>query len=111
VRKQWKLKFARDGAPRDVRNIGADGSEDDRLIRLAMKLYGDQGDIGFVDNAKNFYELWQLGRSADDKDVQLQKLYVALQARAQSTWQAFDVNCEAEQFRKPAEAAAQHASR
>jgi UDP-2,3-diacylglucosamine pyrophosphatase LpxH len=105
-RKQSQAKFAESGIPLDMANIGTLSVNDEPLIDLAMELYGDQSNIGVVDNVKNFYELWQLARSANDKDAQLQKLYVALRARAQSTWQTFDVNREAEQYLNPAHAAA-----
>jgi hypothetical protein len=65
------------------------------------------GDISVVDDLKNVFELWQLARSTKDKEAQLKKLYVALRARAESTWQTFDVNRKIQQFLKPAQAAAE----
>ena len=107
-RKQSQVEFDEDGTPVDLANIATVTRQDDELIELAMKLYGeDQGNIGFTDEAKNLYDIWQLAHSRNDKDVQLGKLYVALRARAQSTWQTLDVNREAEQYLNPARAAAQ----
>jgi hypothetical protein len=107
-RKQSQVEFDEDGIPVDLANIATIARKDDELIDLAMELYGeDQGNISFIDDVKNFYDIWKLARSKNDKDAQLKKLYVALQARAQSTWQTFDVNRETEQFINPARAAAQ----
>jgi UDP-2,3-diacylglucosamine pyrophosphatase LpxH len=107
-RKQSQVEFDEDGTPVDLANIATVTRQDEELIELAMKLYGeDQGNIGFTDEARNFYDIWQLAHSRNDKDAQLGKLYVALRARAQSTWQTLDVNGEAEQYLNPARAAAQ----
>ena len=106
-RKQSKVEFDEDGVPIDVANIAAASSNDEAAIDLAMELYGeDQGDISLVDDARNFYDLWQLARTNKDQDAQLSKLYTALRARAESTWQTLDVNRETEQFINPARAAA-----
>ncbi|HEX2228999.1 MAG TPA: metallophosphoesterase [Candidatus Binatia bacterium] len=106
-RKQSKVEFDRDGVPIDVANIASSAGNDEAAIDLAMELYGEHhGDISFVDDARNFYDLWQLARTNKDKDAQLLKLYTALRARAESTWQTLDVNCETEQFINPAKAAA-----
>jgi UDP-2,3-diacylglucosamine pyrophosphatase LpxH len=105
-RKQSQVEFDEDGIPVDLANIATVTRKDEELVDLAMELYsGDQGNISFVADAKNFYDIWQLARSRNDKDAQLKKLYVALRARAQSTWQAFDVNRETEQFINPVRAA------
>lgn len=107
-RQQSHVEFDERGIPMDVQNIASGTSnKEEELIDLANELYTEQlGDISVVDDLKNVFELWQLARSAKDKDKQLQKLYVALRARAESTWLTFDVNRETEQFIKPAQAAA-----
>jgi len=107
-RQQSHVEFDEQGAPVDVQNIAsATSNKEEELIDLANELYTDQlGDISAVDDLKNLFELWQLARSAKDKGKQLQRLYAALRARAESTWQTFDVNRENEQFIKPAQAAA-----
>jgi UDP-2,3-diacylglucosamine pyrophosphatase LpxH len=107
-RQQSHVEFDAHGIPTDVQNIASGTSnQEEELINLANTLYADQlGDIGVVEGLKNFIELWQLARSAKDKEAQLKRLYKALRARAESTWQTFDVNQEAEPFIKPAQAAA-----
>jgi UDP-2,3-diacylglucosamine pyrophosphatase LpxH len=107
-RQQSHVEFDERGIPMDVQNIASGTSnKEEELIDLANELYTEQlGDISVVDDLKNVFELWQLARSAKDKEAQLKKLYVALRARAESTWQTFDVNRETEQFIKPAQAAA-----
>jgi UDP-2,3-diacylglucosamine pyrophosphatase LpxH len=107
-RQQSHVEFDERGIPMDVQNIASGTSnKEEELIDLANELYTEQlGDISVVDDLKNVFELWQLARSAKDKDKQLHKLYVALRARAENTWQTFDVNRETEQFIKPAQAAA-----
>jgi hypothetical protein len=107
-RRQSHVEFDEKGIPVDVQNIASGTSnEEERLIDLANTLYADQlGNISVVDSLKNFFELWQLARSANDKEAQLKRLYIALRARAETTWQTFDVNQEAEPFIKPAQAAA-----
>ncbi|WP_447599807.1 metallophosphoesterase [Nitrospira sp. Nam80] len=107
-RQQSHVEFDEQGAPVDVQNIAsATSNKEEELIDLANELYTDQlGDISAVDDLKNLFELWQLARSVKDKGKQLQRLYAALRARAESTWQTFDVNRENEQFIKPAQAAA-----
>ena len=107
-RKQSQIEFDENGIPIDLANIAANTNDDEKLIDLAMELYGeDQGNISLIDDVKNFYDLWQLAHTRDDKEAQLKKLYVALRARAQSTWQTLDVNRETEQFIKPAKASAE----
>ena len=108
-RQQSHVEFDERGVPIDVQNIASGTSnEDEELIDLANTLYTEQlGDISVVDDLKNVFELWQLARSTKDKEAQLKKLYVALRARAESTWQTFDVNRETQQFIKPAQAAAE----
>lgn len=107
-RQQSHVEFDEQGAPVDVQNIAsATSNKEEELIDLANELYTDQlGDISAVDDLKNLFELWQLARSVKDKGKQLQRLYAALRARAESTWQTFDVNRENEQLIKPAHAAA-----
>ena len=104
-RKQSQVEFDDNQIPVDVQNIADVRGRDEELVSLALELYGDPANIGVMDKAKDFFELWQLAR-AQDKEEQLHKLYLALHARAQSTWQSFDVNRETEQFEKPAKATA-----
>jgi hypothetical protein len=105
---QSHIEFDERGIPMDVRNIASGiWNKEKEPIDLANELYTEQlGDITVVDDLKHVFELRQLARSVKDKDKPLHKLYVALRARAESTWQTFDVNREAEQFIKPAQAAA-----
>jgi UDP-2,3-diacylglucosamine pyrophosphatase LpxH len=105
-RRQSQVKFDDDGIPLDVQNIAHIGSKDEELVALAMRLYGDNADISVFDKVQDFVELWQLAHSEKDKDEQLRKLYVALHARAQSTWKTFDVNHETDLYQKPARASA-----
>lgn len=107
-RQQSHVEFDERDVPVDVQNIASGTSnKEEELIDLANELYTDQlGDISMLDDLKNIFELWQLARSVKDKDKQLQRLYAALRARAETMWQAFDVNQEHEQFFKPAQAAA-----
>jgi UDP-2,3-diacylglucosamine pyrophosphatase LpxH len=105
-RKQSQVEFDENGIPVDVQNIAKVGTRDEELVALAMTLYGDHADIGVLDQAKDFFELWQLTRSEKDKEEQLHKLYVALHARAESTWQTFDVNRETEPYFTPAKTSA-----
>jgi UDP-2,3-diacylglucosamine pyrophosphatase LpxH len=107
-RQQSHVEFDERGIPSDVENIASGTSDqEEALIALADELYSDQmGNMSFVADLKNLVELWQLARESKDKDVQLDRLYRALRARAESTWQTLDVNRETEQFIKPAQAAA-----
>jgi hypothetical protein len=107
-RKQSQVTFDDAGIPVDLANIAATTTQDEELIALAQELaYGDVANVGFVDDVKSIVELWQLASAKDDRQLQLKRLYVALRARAQSTWQTFDVNRETEQFIKPVKAAAE----
>lgn len=107
-RKQSQVQFDDAGIPVDLANIAVSTSQDEELITLALELaYGDVANVGFVDDLKSIVELWQLARSKDDRELQLKRLYVALRARAESTWQTFDVNRETDQFIKPVKAAAE----
>jgi UDP-2,3-diacylglucosamine pyrophosphatase LpxH len=109
-RKQSQVKFNTQGIPTDLANITASSlDKDQKLIDLAWKLAqgGDVANVGVIDTVKTVVELWQLARSQDDKNVQLKRLYEALRARANSTWQTFDVNCEVEEYIKPSKAIAQ----
>jgi UDP-2,3-diacylglucosamine pyrophosphatase LpxH len=105
-RRQSQVKFDDDGIPLDVENIAHIDSKDEELVALAMSLYGDNANISVIDKVQDFVELWQLAHSEKDKDEQLRKLYVALHARAQSTWQTFDVTHETDLYQKPARASA-----
>jgi hypothetical protein len=95
--------------PVDLANIaGQDADNDQEMIDLAWKLAEgqDAASIGTLDDVQSLIELWRLASSDKDKDRQRERLYGALRARAESTWQSFDVNREAEPFNTAARALA-----
>ena len=108
-RKQHQIQFDGQGVPADLANIAAPvAARNEQMLNLAQQLAQteDEANIGFIEDVKSFWELWRLAASRNEKDLQLERLYKALHARAEATWQAFDVNREIEQVLRPARAAA-----
>ncbi|HLZ35812.1 MAG TPA: metallophosphoesterase [Nitrospira sp.] len=106
-RKQAQVEFDEAGLPLDAANIAAAQSHDEAMIALAQDLaYGDTASVGAFEELKGIIELWRVRNSKEDDTRQLQRLYRALRARAESTWQAFDVNRESDVYLNPARASA-----
>jgi UDP-2,3-diacylglucosamine pyrophosphatase LpxH len=108
--KKWEIDFDDEGVPVDPNNIAIPTdttNKDGEMIQLARDLAygGAQTDVSFRGYVKGFIELWRLAHSKDDKQKQLERLYDALNARAETTWKNFDVNKENEVYLKPATAA------
>jgi UDP-2,3-diacylglucosamine pyrophosphatase LpxH len=111
-----QVKFDENGIPTDVQNIAATGPDrkrDDKLLKLTRDLagMGDPADIGFSEVTEDF--LSRLGEAVTKtkRKVQINLLYRAFKAYAETHRQAFRVTHEDNEYLKPAKSAAKRGFR
>jgi predicted phosphodiesterase len=114
--KEARVRFDSNGIPLDIANIAAPvqrSKRDSDMMLLANELAGsgDMANIGNVDKVKDF--LSRLREAATDiarkalREQGIQLLYKAFRAYADVHRQTFDLGHEAEEYLKPAKAAAE----
>jgi UDP-2,3-diacylglucosamine pyrophosphatase LpxH len=112
--RSFRVRFDEDGIPVDrqnIRSLADQSAKDKECIKLAYELAGfDPRDIGIWRPAKDLLQRLRSAVTTEAKkavmEAETQSLLKAFRSFAESHERAFDVNTEAVEYLKPANAAA-----